>query len=50
MNANGKTFPANTGPEPSMKRVRGGMCRVGRRATIPRVSKAIVPSFTNVLR
>ncbi len=50
MNANGNTFPANTGPEPSIKRVSGGMCSVGRRATIPSASSEMVPSFTNVLR
>ena len=50
MNAKGKTFPANTGPEPSMKRVSGGMCNTGRSATIPNASRAMVPSFTNVLR
>ena len=29
MNPKGKTFPANTGPEPSMKRVSAGICSVG---------------------
>ena len=50
MKAKGNTFPANTGPVPSIKRVSGGMCSVGRRATIPSASSEMVPSFTNVLR
>ena len=29
MKAKGKIFPANTGPVPSIKRVRAGMCSVG---------------------
>ena len=37
-------------PEPSINRVSAGMCSVGRSATIPRASNAIVPSFTKVLR
>ena len=50
INAKGKSFPANTGPVPSMKRVSAGMCRVGRSSRIPTASSEIVPSFTNVLR
>ncbi len=48
--AKGKILPAKTGPDPSMKRVSGGMCSVGRNAMIPSASSAIVPSFTKVLR
>ena len=48
--AKGKILPANTGPVPSMKRVSAGMCSVGRSATMPSASMAIVPSFTKVLR
>ena len=50
MKAKGKRFPAKTGPVPSMKRVRAGMCSVGRSAMMPSASMAIVPSFTKVLR
>ena len=35
MKANGKIFPAKTGPVPSINRVSGGMCRVGRSTMIP---------------
>jgi hypothetical protein len=50
INAKGKIFPAKTGPLPSMNRVSGGICRVGRKARIPIANSDIVPSFTKVLR
>ena len=48
--AKGKIFPANTGPEPSMKRVRAGMCSVGCTSMIPTARSPMVPSLTKVLR
>ena len=50
MKAKGKMLPAKIGPDPSVKRVSGGMCSVGRSAMMPIASNAIVPSFTKVLR
>ena len=48
--AKGKRFPANTGPEPSMKRVSAGMCKVGRSAMMPSANIPMVPSLTKVLK
>ena len=50
MKAKGNIFPAKMGPVPSTKRVSGGMCSVGRKATIPPASRVMVPSLTKVLR
>ena len=51
MKAKGKRLPANTGPVPSIKRVSGGHVQRGpQQPQCPAPSRAIVPSFTKVLR
>jgi hypothetical protein len=50
MNAKGKSFPANTGPEPSMNRVSAGIWRSGRTQRMPRASRTMVPIFMKVER
>ena len=50
MKAKGKILPAKIGPDPSTNLVSGGICSVGRSATIPNANNAIVHSLTNVLK
>ena len=45
--AKGKIFPAKTGPEPSMKRVSGGMCSVGRSTREREVLRHIAEGASN---
>src|SRR6202165_2627348 len=50
INAKGKIVPANTGPLPSAKRVRGGIFRDGGGARLPTANGEIVPRFPKVLK
>jgi hypothetical protein len=50
MKQNGKIFPANTGPLPSIKRVSGGINTCGRTSNIPAASENIAPALMNALR
>ncbi len=50
MNAKGKSFPANTGPLPSMNCVMAGILSGGIAIKIPTASSRIVPIFMKVDR
>ena len=50
MNANGKTLPANTGPEPSVNCVSAGMCSGGSEMMMPSASAMTTPIFTKAER
>ena len=50
MNANGNSFPAKTGPVPSMKRVTAGIRSGGSTRRIPKARRRMVPIFMNVER
>ena len=50
MNAKGNSFPANTGPVPSMNGVTAGSLSGGSTSRIPRASRRIVPIFMKVER
>jgi hypothetical protein len=50
MNANGNTFPAKTGPVPSVKAVSAGIRSGGRRMRIATARKSTVPTLRNVER
>jgi len=50
MNAKGKSFPANTGPVPSMNCVRAGISSGGSTTRMPIASANTTPSFTNADR
>ena len=50
INRNGNSAPENTGPEPSMKWVTAGICRVGLTITMPKANAIIVPIFRKVER
>ena len=47
---NGKIFPENTGPVPSMKRVSGGISTCGRTNKIPAASEKMAPALMKALR
>jgi len=50
MKQNGNSFPANTGPVPSMKRVSAGRCTSGRTQSRPAASRTTVPILMNADR
>ena len=50
MKQNGKSFPANTGPVPSMKRVTAGIWSVGSVSTMPTARATTVPILMKVER
>jgi hypothetical protein len=50
MKAKGNSFPANTGPVPSMNWVTAGSLSGGRTRRMPMASRRIVPIFMNVER
>ena len=50
MNRNGNSWPENTGPVPSMKRVTAGIFRSGMATKIATASSTTVPILRKVLR
>ena len=50
MNAKGKSFPAKTGPLPSMNRVSAGSLSGGSTSRIPTARRRMVPIFMKVER
>ncbi len=50
MNANGKTFPAKIGPEPSVNLVSAGIWSGGSTIRMPSASASTTPILTNAER
>jgi hypothetical protein len=50
MNANGKSFPAKTGPVPLVNCVSAGICSGGSTSTTPAIRATTTPILTNAER